>query len=56
MEKSEEKILGLEIEIRECWSSWGIPKEIQDDLLNELSEKAKPGAKVGPFTIPEERR
>ena len=56
MENKEEKIIGLELEIRECWSAWGIPKEVQDDILQELAEKAKPGAKVGPFTISEERR
>ncbi len=50
MENKEEKIIGLELEIRECWSSWGIPKEVQDDILRELAKKAKPG-KLAPWIL-----
>ena len=43
----------LERELRESWDKRGIPKERQDEILKDLEEKAKPGAQIGPFRIPE---
>jgi hypothetical protein len=42
-----------EKELRALWDKWGIPKEKQDEIIREAEEKAKPGAMVGPFKIPE---
>jgi len=43
----------IESDLREMWSKRGIPKERQDELLKDVEEKAKPGAWIGPFQIPE---
>lgn len=40
--------------LRALWDKQGVPKEKQDALVKEVEEKAKPGAKVGPFTIGQE--
>lgn len=41
----------LESELRSLWTEQGVPKERQDALIAQIAEKAKPGAKVGPFYI-----
>ena len=43
----------IEKELRERWTAKGVPKEKQDAIIKEVEEKAKPGAIVGPFQIPE---
>lgn len=40
-----------EAELRAMWDKQGVPKERQDQLLGQISDKAGPGAKVGPFTV-----
>jgi len=45
-----------EVELRELWTRKGIPKSVQDELIAEVERKAAPGAKVGPWTIPGERK
>ncbi len=42
-----------EKELRAYWTSKGVPKERQDEIIREVEDKAKPGAMVGPFRIPE---
>lgn len=46
-----------EAELRAMWNEKGVPKERQDELIAQIAGKAKPGAKVGPFTVlaPKER-
>lgn len=39
--------------LRAAWDEKGVPKEEQDAILASIAEKAKAGAKVGPFTIPQ---
>ena len=41
-----------EAKLREYWTAQGITPERQDELIAEITAKAQPGAKVGPFTIP----
>lgn len=43
-----------EAEIRALWTEQGVSKERQDELIAQIAAKAKPGAMVGPFQIPEE--
>jgi hypothetical protein len=38
--------------LRAIWNAKGIPKEQQDAILADIEAKARPGAKIGPFTIP----
>lgn len=38
-------------ELRALWTKQGVSKERQDQLLGQIGDKAKPGAKVGPFTV-----
>jgi hypothetical protein len=40
-------------DIRELWTKRGVPQQRQNAILQEVDEKAKPGAMVGPFKIPE---
>jgi hypothetical protein len=42
-----------EAELRELWTRKGIPKSVQDGLIADVEKKAAPGARVGPWTIPE---
>lgn len=42
-----------ERELRELWTAAGVPLERQDAVIAEIIAKAQPGAKVGPWTIPE---
>lgn len=42
-----------EKELRILWDLLGVPKKRQDAIIREIKEKAKPGATVGPFKIPE---
>ena len=46
-----EKAEKLEKELREMWRKQGIPKDRQDEIIREVEEKAKPGARIGPFQI-----
>lgn len=43
-----------EAEIRAMWTEQGVSKGRQDELIAQVAAKAKPGAMVGPFRIPEE--
>jgi len=38
--------------LRELWTDQGVSQKRQDELIAEITAKAQPGAKVGPFTIP----
>ncbi|WP_216846474.1 DUF3560 domain-containing protein [Granulicella sp. L56] len=40
-----------EAALRRIWDAKGVSKERQDQLLAEVTAKAQPGAKVGPFTL-----
>ncbi|WP_157033316.1 hypothetical protein [Loktanella sp. S4079] len=42
-----------EKELRALWTEQGVPQQRQDELIREIYSKAKAGARVGPFTIPE---
>lgn len=46
-----EKVLGPEAKLRKLWTEKGIPKEEQDKLINGITEKAQPGAQIGPWKI-----
>ena len=48
-----EKAEKLEKEMREVWTREGVSKERQDKIIREVEEKAKPGAQIGPFIMPE---
>ena len=37
--------------LRRQWDAEGVTKERQDELIAEVTAKAQPGAKVGPFTL-----
>lgn len=41
-----------EAELRKIWTEKGISQERQDELIADVTAKAKPGAMVGPFVIP----
>lgn len=43
-----------EAALRELWTKQGVSPEKQEALLADVTAKAQPGAKVGPFTIPQE--
>ncbi|MBI5297939.1 MAG: hypothetical protein HY869_20885 [Chloroflexi bacterium] len=47
-----DEILCPECRLRAIWNAKGIPKEQQDAILADIEAKARPGAKIGPFTIP----
>ena len=40
-----------EANLRAYWDSQGVPKDRQDQTIAAITEKAQPGAKVGPYTI-----
>lgn len=40
-----------ESELRDMWRKTGVPKDRQDELIRQIADKAKSGAKVGPFTV-----
>jgi hypothetical protein len=40
-----------EKELRELWTRQGVPQERQDEIIRDIEEKAKPGAKIGPFIL-----
>jgi hypothetical protein len=40
-----------EAELRAIWNAQGIPQAQQDALIADVSAKAQPGARVGPFII-----
>lgn len=42
-----------ETSLRDKWTREGVPRERQDAIIKDIEEKAKPGAWVGPFQIPE---
>ena len=37
--------------LRHSWDEQGVPKERQDELIADVTAKAQPGARVGPFTL-----
>lgn len=43
-----------ETELRAIWDAKGVSKERQEELLADLTAKARPGAMVGPFKIGEQ--
>lgn len=53
-EANEKRKSDSEAAIRALWDEQGVPKERQDELIAQIQAKAKPGAYVGPFKIPEE--
>lgn len=40
-----------EASLRAIWKAKGVPPETQDAIVADVTAKAQPGAKVGPFTI-----
>ena len=40
-----------ETQLRELWTRTGVSKERQDAILGDISAKAQPGERVGPFLI-----
>ncbi len=50
-EAGEIEIGSPEKDLRELWTRMGVSKERQDQLIAEVTAKAQPGAKVGPWTI-----
>lgn len=42
-----------ETELRDIWDRQGVPEERQQEILADITAKAQPGAKVGPFTVPD---
>lgn len=52
-ERGEQKEPSPEESLRELWTSQGVSKERQDELIAGITAKAAPGAEVGPFKIPE---
>jgi len=49
----DKRVRELEDTLRSLWNEEGVPKERQDEILADIAAKAKPGAFVGPFRIPE---
>lgn len=47
------KDLEAELDLRKLWTKQGIPHHRQEALIADVTAKAQPGAKVGPFTIGE---
>lgn len=47
------KISDPETELRALWTAQGVPAARQDELIRGVVAAAAPGAKVGPFVIPE---
>lgn len=45
-----------EAKLRAIWQAQGVNKERQDQLIAEIEEKAKPGAQIGPFFLPDPER
>ena len=45
-----------EAKIRALWTAQGVPEEMQNALVAGIAAKAQPGAQVGPFTIPVNKR
>lgn len=41
----------FEVELRKTWTTQGVPEEKQNDLIEGIAAKARPGAQVGPFTV-----
>ncbi len=41
-----------ESRLRLLWTQSGIPQAKQDAILAEITAKAQPGARVGPFVLP----
>ena len=41
----------FEAEARNTWTNMGVPKEKQNELIEGIAAKARPGAQVGPFTV-----
>ena len=41
----------LEAELRAVWTAWGVSRERQEAILADLTAKAQPGARIGPFII-----
>jgi hypothetical protein len=39
--------------LRELWDTMGVSKFEQDRVIDSITAKARPGAMVGPFKIPE---
>lgn len=44
--------LGPEERLRAMWDRQGIPKTTQGTIIEAVTRKAAPGARVGPFTLP----
>jgi hypothetical protein len=41
--------------LREMWTAQGVQEDEQNKVVEQVTEAAQPGAKVGPFTIPEKK-
>ncbi|MDF3906564.1 hypothetical protein [Paracoccus sp. AS002] len=39
-------------ELRSIWTEKGVPADRQAEILAEIERLAQPGAKIGPFTMP----
>ena len=39
--------------LRTLWEAQGVPHEVQDRLIADVTAKAQPGAQVGPFRLPD---
>ncbi|MCJ1902305.1 hypothetical protein MR829_18245 [Paracoccus versutus] len=50
--KGSESMAGLDDELRRIWAEKGVPAHRQAEILAEIERLAQPGAKVGPFTMP----
>jgi len=50
---AESDISATEMALRKSWTEQGVPKSRQDELIQDIANKAKPCAMVGPFRIPE---
>jgi hypothetical protein len=41
----------IEFELRAGWTAKGVPEGMQDAMIQEVADKAKPGAQIGPWKI-----
>ena len=42
----------VEAKLRASWDAEGVPVEQQNEMLAEITRKAQPGARIGPFLLP----
>ncbi len=45
------KIVNAEKELRALWNEQGVTEEKQNELIDAIKAKARPGAVVGPFVL-----